>query len=246
MNLPGDRTRHLPPLSAAPILEFYDPSTRRLVPEKQIKAPTDDRGVVDIFETINQTMELVDPEYIWPKENPKPDVHHFVWERDSYHPRHFGGSQVPRAYRAIPFHMGYLPRQPHNFLHAVAAPPDVPEFEVMQYRTQSFRVAMQLFKACSLAVRVHRKPESLHGIERLDSGGLSVNDDVLKEVMLGISNRVTYQSKLIIPENEFIQFEDIEQRSLAEIAKSLGRVAGLNAVNLMPVIYGSQRSRTVV
>lgn len=239
-----DSPPHLPPPTIAPILEYYDPDIKRVIPERQLEAPVDDRGVVKIFDTVKLAMGLADPEYTWPREEPRPDEHHFVWERDWYHPRHFGGSRIPRDYRNIPFHMGYLPRQLHDFIHATIAPPPVPDFEVMRYRTESHRVALELFKACSLAVRVHRKPETLHGIERLETGELSITDEILREVLVSMTSRVVHRKELILPENEFIDETVVNERSLSEVARSLGKVAALSAVNMMPVVYGNKAIRT--
>lgn len=234
---------HLPPPSVAPILEYYDPETKRVASEYQLEAPKDDRGVVKIVETVKLAMSLADPDYVWPREEPKPDEHHFVWERDWYHPRHFSGNRIPRDYRNIPFHMGYLPRQLHDFIHATIAPPPVPDFEVMRYRTESYRVALELFKASALAVKVHRKPETLKGIERLDDGQLSITDDILRDILVNMTSRVQNRKQLVLPSNEFIDAEMIDNKPLPRIARELGRIAAPSAINMMPVVYGRRQLR---
>lgn len=236
---------HLPPVSAAPILEYFDPQTLRLADEALLPAPIDDRGVVQICDTVKKAMSLVDPDYVWERDEPEPDVHHFVWERDWYHPRHFAGSRIPRDYRNIPFHMGYLPRQLHNFIHVTIAPPPQPDFEVMRYRAESYLVARELFKASSLAVKVHRKPEVLGGIERLDDGQLSITDEILKEALASITSRVLTKRQMVLPSNEFIDAEDIDKWSINSIARELGRIAAPRAVNMMPIVYGKRKQLAV-
>lgn len=111
---------HLPPISAVPILKFYDPGSRRLHNNHLLEAPVDDRGVGKVFDTLDLALSLVDPEYKWSLE--VCDIHHFVWEKENYSIEGNNGDPVPLAYREISFHKGYLPSQLHNLIHAVVEP----------------------------------------------------------------------------------------------------------------------------
>lgn len=233
---------HLPPPCRAPILENYDIETRRVAAAHQLSAPIDERGIVDIYKTVETAMQLVDPEYVWPRDEPRPDIHHFVWERDSYHPRHFDGSRIPRDYREIPFHKGYLPRQLHDFIHATIAPPPVPEFEVMRRRTEAYESAKALFLAARLAISVNRKPYILKGVERSETGELLLEHDILMSILERMRDEFANRKGRVTPDNEFIADVDLSEAPMETVARHLGRIAAHDGVNLFPLVYGGKRA----
>lgn len=234
---------HLPPPSVAPILEHYDPEIKRVDKEHRVEAPIDDRGVVDIFRTVELALSLVDDEYIWPRDEPEPDIHHFVWERDWYHPRHFGGSMIPRDYRdKISFHKGYLPRQLHDFIHATVNPPPVPDFSVMETRVRDYEMALDLFESARGAVTARRKPGKIAGVPTsARSGRVLLDEEILMQIMINFQGYFENSRATMLPGNEFILEPNIIEQPAEIVAQHLGRIAGHNAVNLMPMVYGKRR-----
>lgn len=239
-----DSPPHLPPLCVAPILEYYDVSTKRLAVEYQQVAPVDDRSVVDIFKTVQLALSLVDDSYIWPRAQPQPDVHHFVWEREKYHPRHFNGSNVPRDYRdKVSFHKGYLPRQLHEFIHAVIAPPPVPEFSVMEARLRDYEIALELFQSARGAVTARRRPNRIAGVPTCPgTGRVLLDDEILLQITNNFEGYFETSKQLYAPDNEFIVDPDLIDKDLELVAAELGKIAAQGAVNLMPMVYRNRRS----
>lgn len=236
--LPDLAPAHFPPRSAAPILEHYDDELKTIELDYLLPAPLDDRGVVDIFATVEQALSLVDPDYIFPKEHC--DVHHFVWERAKYLASRHDGSQIPNQYREVPFHKGYLPRQLHNFIHATVAPPPVPALEVMQERVESYELARRLFSTARLALRFERTPLEKLPLKKRWRRERLLEEDAMREVLRKLQGR--YESELdTIPEGtEFIDLHDIRERPITEAATHLGRVAARDSVNLLPYIYANR------
>jgi hypothetical protein len=239
-----DHPPHLPPIAAAPILDYYDPEIKRVVDAYRLEAPVDARGVVDIFETVRLALSLVDDEYIWPRNEPlADDIHHFVWERDKYHPRHFGGSQIPRDYRdKISFHKGYLPRQLHEFMHAVIAPPSVPDFTVMEARVRDFTIAFELFESARGVVTSRHRPRRIAGVPvSPDTGKVLLNEEILNQILDNFHGYFVNSRANIGAENEFVTVENLYDQSPESIATELGKVAARSAINLMPIVYRNKR-----
>jgi hypothetical protein len=238
---------HLPPVHVAPILERYDIETKQVENGYRLEAPVDDRGVVDIFKTVQLALSLVDDDYIWPRHDKNPDVHHFVWERDRYHPRHFNGSTVPRDYRdSIPFHKGYMPRQLHHFLHVAFEPPPVPDFSVMEARVRDYKLAAKLFETAKGAVTAKRKPGKISGVPSSpETGRVLLEEEILSQILRNFNGYFENSRADVTSDNEFIFDPTLIDKSPEDIARELGRVAGSSAVNLMPHIYRNRRSAKV-
>ncbi len=238
-----DHPPHLPPPSAVPILEHYDPEKRRLDDAHLLDAPVDDRSVVDIFRTVEVALSHVDDAYVWPAfEGREEDVHHFVWERDSYHPRHFGGSTIPRDYRdLITFHKGYAVREFHDLLHALFRQPEVPDFAVMESKVRNFKIAKRLFASAQGVSTAIQRPHKIKGVGDPETGELLLDEEILLQVMLSFETAFRRSLEQVGDGNEFVPLELVEHKRPEEVATLLGRVAGTNAVNLMPHIYGKRR-----
>jgi hypothetical protein len=242
-----DHPPHLPPVESAPILQRYDPETKKVEQEYILEAPIDERGVVDIFKTVELALSLVDDTYLWPRDSPRPDIHHFVWERSRYHPRHYNGSLIPRDYRdKIAFHKGYLPRQLHDFIHATIAPPPVPSFDVMEGRVKDYELAVRLFESARGAVTARRKPGKISGVPSCkETGEILLGEEILAQIMLNFEGNFEATKTGLQPGNEFIDYAHVTKQPPETVARLLGRVAGCSAVNLMPLVYGNKQSAKV-
>ncbi len=226
---------HLPPPSSAPILEHYDPEIRRVSDDARCMAPVDNRGVVDIFATVDLALTLVDPDYSWPRDHH--DIHHFVWERAAYRQDQWDGDRVPRDYREISFHKGYLPRQFHDFIHATIAPPPVPDYDIMESRLRSYESAKQLFLAARRAVIFDRRPERFKGV----TPEILLEEEIIQDISERMNGEVSLRQAGIGDYNEFSDVEALRRMSPRQIARTLGRVAARDAVNLLPEVYGRRK-----
>jgi hypothetical protein len=236
---PNHASIHLPPVHAAPILEHYDYERRTLDTDHILAAPVDERGVVDVYKTLDLAMSHVDPEYVWPKSHC--DVHHFVWERTNYLPVNNAGSNVPNQYREVPFHKGYLPRQLHNFIHTVIAPPSVPEWDVMEQRVKSYILAKRLFETARIAMRFQRRPGSLSTIKKDEHGEIILEEEILREILLRLREQYSTQLGAFTDDTaDFFDPESIRHHPIEMVATRLGRIAAIQSVNLLPRIYANR------
>jgi hypothetical protein len=235
----SQETSHLPPISHAPILQFYDYEQRKLDSTHLIPAPLDDRGVVDVGLTLDIAMSKVDPSYCWPKSHC--DVHHFVWERNNYLPINNNGSNIPNLYREIPFHKGYLPRQLHNFIHTAIAPPPVPVWEVMEQRVKGYLLAKRLFETARIAMRFERRPGSLTNIKKDKYGEVLLEDEILRDILGHLRDQYSAQlSDFNADETELFDPESIRHQTIRTAATHLGRIAAIRSVNLLPRVYANR------
>lgn len=240
-----DVTPHLPPVSVAPILEHYDPETRRLNNETLLQAPVDDRGVVKVFDTLDLALSLVDPDYTWPRE--QCDIHHFVWRREVYTPENNGGDMLPSEYREVSFHKGYLPRQLHNFIHAVVDEPIKPSLEVMERRVRAYKLACSLFSAARLATKFEKRPESFLTVRRKPWRAMTVDEGALVQTLEKLRANYSEQFDPSLFENElFFDLGLLESGRLDTIARHLGKFAATDAINLNPYITGNRESSLIV
>jgi len=230
---------HLPPVYAAPILEYYDPETRRLNDEYLLEAPVDDRGVVRVFDTLDLALSQVDPDYVWPRE--RCDIHHFVWRREAYMPENNGGDTLPSEYREISFHKGYLPRQLHNFIHAVINEPAMPPLEVMERRVRAYKLACALFSAARLAAKFEKRPESFLSVRRKRWRAVTVDESALTQTLEKLKDKYSEQFDPSLFEDELLfDIGVLQSDRIDSIARHLGRFAATDAINLNPYITGNR------
>lgn len=231
-------SKHFPPLDAAPILKHYNKNLGTLAPEYMLPSQIDDRGVVDIFATVEQALSLIDANYIFPKEHC--DEHHFVWERAWYMPLNFGGDSTPSKYREIPFHKGYLPRQLHNFIHVAVAPPPIPDMEVMRSRVEAYELAKKLFGAARSAVQFERGVMQSPAGRNRSSRLRNIDTEVMEEILLSMHDRFQDELSRAPEATEFVDIRLLRGRSIEEAARHLGRAAARSSMNLLPIVFANR------
>lgn len=229
---------HLPPVEVAPILESYDPKRARLAESELLEPIYDQNGIVDVDRTVDMVLQQVEPDYEWPRQ--RMDVHHFQWERRAYHPNNWQGDKIPSMFRETPGVKGYVPRQFHNFVHAVTAEPALPEYEVMEQEVHKHKIQKSLFEAARQVYVADRHPE------RSLRGKWFNSDDIDYTVL---SKRIEVFDKRIeeLADDELIA-EITGHSSLDQIgtaARSLGRLVGRQNVNLLPKISRHQKARSL-
>lgn len=229
---------HLPPLEVAPILESYNPKLARVSDDALIEPIYDDNGVVDIESTVELALKHVDPNYAWPRD--RLDVHHFEWERQNYHPDKWSGDKTPTLFREIPGLKGYVPRQFHNFLHAVTAEPEVPGYDVMEQAVESHRIHKALFEAARQVYVADRRPQA-------SLRGKWVNESDASYAML--SKRIEIFDQRIAEMSDELPLDEILMNNstdkIGAIAKLLGRTVARDSINLLPKIYRHQKARSL-
>ncbi len=141
---------HVPPLYLPPReLWRFNPDE-----DERLPTPVDERGLVDVEKLINLVKTTVDPAFTW-KPSEEPNRHHLYW-RQGYYPVEPENSVNPREFRNLAVNKILIPRIFHNWLHVVTDEPPVPSVEVMHYRIEAQRVALELFKSARKSKRLIR------------------------------------------------------------------------------------------
>ena len=150
----------LPPIKYAPVLQHLG----RLGLEQfkslyAIPTPIYTNGIVNHTVLIEQVSAFVSPEYRW--RAPFFDEHHLHWEKSYYSPELHDGDMLPSEFRNLPIHTLWVPREFHNFVHALTLPSEVPSLEVMQQSVRRYRLNHHLFKISSQAIELRERNERL-------------------------------------------------------------------------------------
>jgi hypothetical protein len=233
----------LPPIEAAPLLEYYNPETRRLDKDHLLETAVDSRGIVLPEIILDDVLSTVDPSYKWPMDFC--DVHHFVWEKRHYSVMNNGGDTTPHFYREIPFHKGYIPRVLHNYLHAITEQPEVPPYDVMERRVESYRVAQRLFEAAKSVIRFEKefrraeespdRPNHLRGIFGRDN---DIDIEILADIHGKFIDR--YSQRLgdvdTVELDTLLDIDALRGSQIDMASKQLGRIAAIRSVNMLPMV----------
>lgn len=119
---------------------------RLIAADETFETPTDDRGVVLEDQLAKLVLSTVREDYEWRGE---PDIHHMYWKSRWYKEPNLLNERQLRlyvAFRELPVHKLYLPREFHDYLHQVTEPVEPPEEDVMHMRVEGWNVAARLFK----------------------------------------------------------------------------------------------------
>ena len=113
-------------------------------PKRTIETPVDSRGLVDFPGLISLIKSTVEPHYTW--ESPFNDRHHLQWPRRFYPDIDNENTPNPYEFRHLGIGLVRVPRYFHNWVHLITQPPPIPSQEVMAYRIDAQRVALNLFE----------------------------------------------------------------------------------------------------
>lgn len=129
----------------------------RFDPDKDERHPTpvDERGLVDIKQLITLVKSTVDPAFTW-KPSEEPNKHHLYWS-SNYYSDETEAPVNPREFRNLAVNKVLIPQIFHNWLHRVTEEPSAPSEEVMHYRIEAQRVALELFKSARKSKRLTRR-----------------------------------------------------------------------------------------
>lgn len=149
---------HLPPVDKSPILQTlarvgFEIFRREFL----LETPLTDEGLVDHEALIDLMRAQVDPEYRWAA--PFHDEHHLNWYASLYEAPSHGNPQLAHEFRELPVNKLWVPRQFHNFIHTVTAPPPVPSNEVMHQQIKDFRRRSFIYRTATRAIQIQEKIE---------------------------------------------------------------------------------------
>jgi hypothetical protein len=223
----GGLSEHLPP----PEFWLIDPK------KDKFPTPVDDRGLVDIHRLIQEVKLTVDPEFNWPTYS---GIHHFYWPEESY--QYDKTTLVnPQAFRDIAVHKGRIPRVFENWLHIVTLPPKQPSPEVMHYRMEAWRTAINLFYNAQQTIWWRRRAKNRaqlleqnpHIVDGEDIIGAEFIDEVLVTHFDGLDKHLERHWRLPT------EFQIIRESEPVEaIAAKLGKLIVPRAIPLIRAVTG--------
>lgn len=237
--MPGERLT-LPEHSVEP--SWLPPREFWLLPDEPFETPVDERGIVDIERLVQQVKSTIDPAYIWQQSD---STHHFYWPAVLYsHDDKWLSDKKTYStgrFRELPIHKGELPREFENWLHLVSLPPAVPSREVMQYRTEAWRVAASLFASARRVVLWEKRAEKRSQyIQRHPEVIMHENDDafareyiadILDKHFRGVERHMD-ELERIPPEFRLVEPCD----SPKELATNLGKFVARRSLPLRKVV----------
>ncbi len=172
----------LPPIRHAPILEKLGSlGLRKFKEEYAIPTPTLENGIVDHQRLIEDVSALVSDDYRW--RAPFFDEHHLHWQGYLYHPDQHDDSTIPKQFRDLNIHKLWIPREFHDFIHAVTRPPDVPHMDVMIESVDQYRHKEYMYTISSEVLTLRERDERAIPLPRK-------NDDEILRVRDPISKRI--------------------------------------------------------
>jgi hypothetical protein len=122
-----------------------------------LATPVDERGLIVIDSLISLVNSKVSPEYKWPS---NPSRHHLYWPRCDYQAVEAAHPDIPAVYfRELSAHKIRVPRYFENWLHAITAPPEVPDPDVIRHTVAAWTVASSFFSTARRMIRLDRQVE---------------------------------------------------------------------------------------
>jgi len=189
-----------------------------------LPTPLDGRRLVDPQKTILDLRRVIaEPEEGWAE----PNIHHLQWPKRWY-PNTSGDMHDPTnpaAFRHLPIHRLWLPRDLHQILHDIMEPPPVPDPDVMFYRVEAWNVARSLFLKARPLVYLPRRQRIEQELLKIDEAAIErpVQDEsILKAVDAYLNIREALQRRIerIPPEFQIVRSD---QHDPEEVAKAAGR-----------------------
>lgn len=173
----------LPPIEHAPILEKLGSLGLRKFKELYaIPTPTLSNGIVDHQQLVKDVGGLVSSDYRW--RAPFFDEHHLHWKGHYYNPGLHGDSTIPKQFRDLSIHKLWIPREFHDFIHAVTVPSDVPDFDIMNESVAEYRHKEYMYTISSEVITLRERDERAIPLPRKsDDEILRVRDPISKRIV---------------------------------------------------------------
>jgi hypothetical protein len=125
----------------------------------QIETPTDERGLVNIRALVALGKATIDQTYMWDTRKVRDD--HLYWPETAFRKLAWKiDDSLPMVFRNLPPNIVRFPLDFERWKHAITIPADFPSLEVMDYYTQAWFTARDLYISVAKAVeweRLHRR-----------------------------------------------------------------------------------------
>jgi hypothetical protein len=175
---------HLPPIKHAPILkELGRLGLESFKLRYALTTPTLPNGIVDHEKLVANVSALVSSDYRW--RAPFFDEHHLHWEGRWYDPERHDGNTIPHQFRELNIHKLWVPREFHNFIHAVTLPPVMPSMEVMAESIDAYRHKEYMYTISSEVITLReRTARAIPLPRRSDNEPRRVRDPLTKRIVI--------------------------------------------------------------
>lgn len=172
--------------SLAPLVglsELLDRRNSQLVVTEKIPVPVSEHGIPLPREMIEHVLATIATRHIWTGHY---DVHHVAWPEQEYKRiNKETASYLGGQYRGTAALKIRLPRQLHNYIHAVTEPPVMPDTDVMDQWVHEKRQVERLYDTVSLKsmAELNLPQEELEGyrfsnfhqkLEKMEDGHLGL------------------------------------------------------------------------
>jgi hypothetical protein len=213
----GSILERLPPIEHAPILEKLGALGMRKFKENfAIPTPILANGIVDHKKLVDNVRNLVSSDYRWSA--PFFDEHHLHWREYYYNPGLHNESTIPKQFRDLNIHKLWIPREFHDFIHAVTLPPDVPDLDVMTESVRQYRQNEYMYTITSEVITLRERGERAVPLPRQN------NNDILR-LRDPVSKRIVIDGVYEERRREFIDL--IEQYFYNELPPDLTHLSSL-------------------
>lgn len=174
----------LPSIEHAPILEkLGELGLRKFKEQYAIPTPTLPNGIVDHQKLVENVSELVSSDYRW--RAPFFDEHHLHWKGYYYNQGFHDDSTIPKQFRDLNIHKLWVPREFHDFIHAVTLPPDVPDFDVMAESVKQYRHKEYMYTISSEIITLRERDERAIPLPQRNENDIRrVRDPISKRIVV--------------------------------------------------------------
>lgn len=113
--------------------------------ENKIETPLNRWGLVDVDALVQRVNATMLPGYRWGGQN---DRHHLGWAHARYQAAdEQAGDSLATTFRDLPCNLIWVPREFHNWTHAVTKEPQMPSREIMQEYIDEWAMLSGFFKS---------------------------------------------------------------------------------------------------
>lgn len=122
--------------------------------ENRVETPLDKWGLVDVDELVQRVNGTMVPGYRWSGPN---DRHHLGWTHAKYiEADALAGDNLATSFRDLSINLIWVPREFHNWTHAVTKDPPVPSRDVMAEYIDEWAMLSGFFKSVKDAIATMR------------------------------------------------------------------------------------------
>ncbi len=205
--------------SLAPLLDkstlLYVDAANKIRAKDKIDTPLDEYGVPRRVELMRQVLATVETAHIWTGFY---DVHHAAWEGSTYRSIIVDDEPLGANYRGCSSLKVTLPRQLHNYTHAISHEPPIPPIDVMRQYALEHGQVNRLYDTVKLTSYV-----DFPDLQRLDH---EEKEQLRHESYLRKLETMADGEIGVMPDREYLSRLEVRQARAA--LRSIARVQGLS------------------